>query len=123
MKPPDIDFALADQEPIDAAPQVERLDDEIPEFLRVQNRMPLTPEQQAAVGAKIAAAKTANSSNHQDELRQAQMQTKRESAKIKRAAKAEKAADVLAAAPLTGKAALAATSLPSASTPSLTCSL
>lgn len=87
--------------------------DGIPLALQVQNRQPLTPEQQAKVdAAKVAAAVKAGSDEHQRELREKQKATKKAKAResvAKNKAKKERAAQpVIASTPLTGKAALRA---------------
>jgi DUF3102 family protein len=108
MNHPDTDFASTDQAPAEAAAAVDDRGDPgpIPEFLLVQNRKPPTAEEQARIDRAFAKVR-----DHQDrsaDLREQQKAAAKVQAKIKRTATAEKAADVLAAAPLTGKAAIAA---------------
>jgi hypothetical protein len=98
--------------------------DGIPASLQVQNRKPLTPEQQATVDAAAAKARAYSNDQHQRDLLAAQKQSKRERAKVKTNARKERkqaeAAGKVTAMPLSGKAALRAIADKAAKTHAIT---
>jgi len=86
--------------------------DEVPDFLKVENRTPLTPEQQATVDANLEKARADMTAAKDAAIRAKQKEAKRERDKARRAAKKEAQAAIDAgkatAMPLTGKDALKA---------------
>jgi len=80
--------------------------DDVPEFLKVENRVPLAPEQKTKIDAILASARTP--SVKQDALREKQKEVKTEKSRVRiEKLKADKDG-ASAAMPLTGKAALRA---------------
>lgn len=82
--------------------------DDVPEFLKVENRKPLTPEQQATLDANMAKAKEAMTKSATAPLAEALKEVKTEKSRVRieklKASKSGEAAKM----PLTGKAALKA---------------
>ena len=81
-------------------------DGDIPAFLRVENRKPLNPEQQAAL-AKAMAVATA-SQRVRDDLRAKQRETAKEKARVRIEKLLAKKSGAAARMPLSGRAALIA---------------
>ncbi len=80
----------------------------MPEFLKVENRVPLTPEQQAAFDASVVKATLTEANAHSEDLRAKQKEAKAEKTKVRIEKLKAKKTGVASAMPLTGKAALAA---------------
>ena len=80
--------------------------DDVPEFLKVENRVPLAPEQKSKVDAILAAAATPNVK--QGELREKQKEAKKEKSRVRVEKLLAQKDGASAAMPLTGKAALRA---------------
>jgi hypothetical protein len=80
-------------------------DDDIPAFLRVENREPLTPEQQAALDKAMAVASA--SQRARDDLRALQLATKKEKSRIRIEKLIARKNGDAARMPLSGRAAVA----------------
>jgi hypothetical protein len=84
----------------------QQADLEFPELLRVENRQPLTAEQQARVDA--AMAQVSQQTRARADLRALQRATKREKSRVRIERLLAKKSGAAARMPLSGKAALAA---------------
>jgi hypothetical protein len=90
-------------------------DDDLPAFLRVENREPLTPEQQAALDKAMAVARA--SQRARDDVRALQRETKREKSRIRIEKLIAKKNGDTTRMPPTGKAAIALIKATSAAAP------
>lgn len=90
-------------------PEIAPLADDLalPETLKVENRKPLTPEEQARVAAAVKAAPS-SVADKQGELRAAQLEQKKEKARVRVEQLLAKKAGKTTALPLQGKTALRA---------------
>src|SRR5262245_28640436 len=83
---------------------------EIPDFLRVENRRPLTSEQRAPLDAALAAARAPQRAR--DDLRALQVATKREKSRIRIEKLLARKSGAAARMPLSGREALVAINQP-----------
>jgi len=79
---------------------------EIPQFLRVENRTPLTSEQRAHLDAALAAARAPQQAR--DDLRALQLATRKEKSRVRIEKLLARKSGAAARMPLTGRAALVA---------------
>jgi len=83
---------------------------ELPDFLRVENRQPLTPEQRARLDAVMVAARAPQQAR--DDLRALQLATRKEKSRVRIEKLLARKSGAAAQMPLSGRAALVAINQP-----------